>query len=159
MRALLGTVVAIAGATLAAGCGSSGTAPTTTVGSGTAVMSPQAQKIALARGSNGLFSIFPARPGRKTCAIPAGGLRTKPIMGMCSTSLRRGRTHEPAWIVSFTEYWTVGPRCPPGDHCGPTHGFQHTWRVIEAEPVITPGARWRIAATRESGAIPPQLYY
>jgi hypothetical protein len=159
MHVLAGTVVAIASAILATGCGSSGTAPTTTH-SGVTLASPRAQQVALALASNRLFSIFPARPGAKSCEIPEGGVHVhfKPLTGTCFTRIRHGRTLEPTLVVSFTEFWTVGPPCQPGEACALIRSYQHTWRVIEAESMVAGVPRLRIAAIRQRGSTAPQYY-
>lgn len=159
MRVLAGTIVAIAGVILAAGCGSSHTAapPTTTTTAGLSLTSPRVQQIALARNSSDLFSIFPAKPGVKPCAIPAGGVRFRPLHGYCRTSIRVGRTIEPRRVVSFTEVWSWPP-CKDGRFCAIQRPSQHTWRVIEVEPMVPEGAGLRIAATWQGGSTAPQYY-
>ena len=160
MRVLAGTAVAIAGVILAAGCGSSRTAATTTTtatNAGVSLASSRAQQIALARSSDYLFSIFPAKPGEKRCEIPGGGMRTTPLRGVCATSIRRAQTHEPELIISFTEKWATPP-CRSGMECILHRTFHHTWRVLETEPIVTQGARLHIAATQQSGSTAPQYY-
>ncbi len=162
MRAPAGIVLATAGVLVSAGCGSSHTAapttaPTTTTSSPVTLASPQAQQVALARRSDGLFSIFPARPGTKRCTIPGGGLRTTPLRGTCTTRIRAAGTHEPALLVSFTETWGPPP-CPPGARCPYLVPQHHTWTVVETEPIGTATAHLRIAATRQSGPTAPQFY-
>jgi len=159
MRAIAAPIVVITGVLLAAACGSSGTAaPTTTTTSGLSLASPRVQQIALARTSNDLFSIFPASPGKKNCAIPEGGVHQKPgtLAGICATSIRREDSHEPALIVTFTETWTFA--CPPGAFCPLRRPLSHRWQVIEGEPVVTSTSRLRVLGTRESGAPAPQSY-
>jgi hypothetical protein len=158
MRVAAGMIVVIAGMVLAAGCGSSGKAPTTTTSSGVSLASSRAQQIALARASNDLFSIFPAHPGTRSCEIPEGGVHFKPLTGTCFTRIRPGKTHEPTLLVSFTEYWSLGPPCRAGEACALIRSYRHTWRVIEAEPMVTEAARLRIAATQQRGSTAPQYY-
>jgi len=156
MRVLAGAIVLI----LAAGCGSSRTAApriTTTPSAGGSLASPREHQIALARASDVLFSIFPAKPGAKSCVIGGGGFRTTPLRGVCSTSIRRAQAHGPELIVSFTERWAYQP-CRSGTECVLEHTFHHTWHVLETEPILTQGARLHIAATQESGAPAPQFY-
>jgi hypothetical protein len=162
MRALAAAVAVGAGLLLASGCAGSGPKPTahyTTPPETTArvsLESPRVQQIALARASNRLFSIFPAGPGKKRCGIPEGGVHFKPLRGTCTTSIHAAPTHEPALIVSFRESWRF--RCPREDDCLNAPRLQHTWRVIEGEPMVTATARLRIVATRQSGATAPQYY-
>lgn len=161
MRALASTLVLLF---VASGCAGTGPKPSTqytTPPETTGVLSlesPRLQQIALARRSNDLFSIFPAKPGSKTCEIPEGGVHFQPLTGTCSTHIRPGDTHEPTLVVSFTEYWTNSPNCPGLRACSKIESFHHRWRVIEAEPMVTQGARLRIAATQESGSPAPQYY-
>ena len=111
------------------------------------------QQIALARSSNYLFSIFPARPGTKICRIPKGGPRgVKPLRGTCTTSIHAGATHEPTLVVTFTEKWRFPP-CSLRDDCVAVRIFRHTWRVM-----VTADARPRVLATQQSGATAPQYY-
>ncbi|HEY2354081.1 MAG TPA: hypothetical protein VGH79_04180 [Gaiellaceae bacterium] len=162
MRAVA-AAVGIVGALLLAGCASTGPRPSTqyttppeTTG-GLSMESPVVEQVALARSSNDLLSIFPARPGTTTCRIPAGGHRVKPWPATCTTRVRRARTHEPALLVSFTETWGPAP-CPPGAFCPVMLPQHHTWTVVEGEPVVTAGSRLRVLATRQSGATAPQFY-
>ena len=159
MRVLAGTVVAIAGVILVAGCaGSWHTATGPAPSSGASPAPTRVQPIALARSSSDLFSIFPAKPGTKNCRIPSGGpAGVKPLRGVCTTSIRYPRTHEPELIVSFTEMWA--PRgCKEGMACVAQLAFQHTWTVRETKPVVTAGARWRVWPSEQSGATAPQYY-
>jgi hypothetical protein len=160
MRALAPTVAVGAGLLLAAGCAGSRptthytTPPETTAG--LSIESPRVRQIALARASNRLFAIFPARPGTKRCGIPEGGVHFKPLPEICMTSIHAAPTHEPALIVTFTERWRDG--CPQSSDAGPCSPARHTWRVIEGEPMVTTTTRLRIVATREDGATAPQYY-
>lgn len=166
MRALAAAIAAGAGLLLASGCAGSGTstgprltAHYTTPPETTArlsIESPRVQQIALARASNRLFSIFPARPGKERCGIPEGGVHFKPLPGTCMTSIHAAPTHEPALIVTFSESWRF--RCPRKGDCVAAPRLQHTWRVIEGEPIVTASSRLRIIATRQSGATAPQYY-
>jgi hypothetical protein len=63
---------------------------------------------------------------------------------------------EPALIVTFTETWNSVP-CTP-NACTGLEARQHTWRVVEAEPVVNKEARHQVAATRSTGATAPQDY-
>jgi hypothetical protein len=154
MRVLPGSAVAIAGAMLLAGCGSSRPAGTTTTG--VSLASPRAQQIALARSSSPLFAIFPAKPGERTCTIPGGGMRRAPLRGICMTHIRPARTHEPELIVTFMEVWPRVP-CPRGGDCL-NSVLLHTWSVRETEPIVTTGARLRVWPSQQSGAPAPQYY-
>jgi hypothetical protein len=151
MRALAAAVALSAGVVLAGCAGSSPkltahytTPPETTPG--VSLESPRVQQIQLARASDPrVFGIFPARPGRKRCAIPEGGVHLKAAFfhGICTTSIHAAPTHEPALVVTFTETWKAG---------------RHTWRVIEGEPLVTAGAKLHVLATHTSGATAPQYW-
>jgi hypothetical protein len=162
MRIAAGTVVAIAGVVLAAGCGSSRpaaitTTTTTTSSSGVSFASPRVQQIALARNSNALFRIFPAKAGSTNCEIPEGGVHFKPLRGTCVTSIRPAQSREPELIVSFTETWPM-PKCGRGLYCPVFPTPRHTWLVRETEPIVTAGARLRVWPSEQSGTIAPQYY-
>lgn len=162
MRALKAAVGGAVGSLLLSGCALSGQRPTTQyttppeTTAGVSLESPRVQQIALARASSDLFSIFPAKPGTGRCGIPAGGVRLKPLPGMCTTRIRAAATHEPALLVTFTERWTF--RCARGADCVAAWALHHTWTVVEGEPVVTAHSRLRILATRQSGATAPQYY-
>ena len=114
------------------------------------------KEVRVARSSNlRLFSIFPAVPGERRCAIPDGAPSPRPFSGICQTSVRPRPTHEPSVSVTVTESWW--PNCPPMA-CSPRLLRHHTWPVIEGEPIIKPGAKPRVYATRSRGATAPQDY-
>jgi len=152
MRGVTALIAVIAVAV--AGCGSSGS-PTTRAG--VSLASPQDQQIALARDSNRIFSIFPAKPGETECGIPEGGVHFKPLPGLCATSIDSGQTLEPSLIVTFTERW-IDPPCPRGTHCYARIWHHHTWHVIETEPIVTTTSRLLVGPTVQSGATAPQYY-
>ena len=145
MRAVVAAVVGIASVLVISGCGGSG--PTVSLSS------PLAEQVELARASNDLFSIFPAAPGTKRCGIPDSA-STKTLHGTCESSIAGAATQEPALIVTFTETWNSPPCLPSA--CTGREVKQHSWKVIEAEPVVTKGANLRVAATHSSGAAAPQ---
>jgi hypothetical protein len=158
MRATIATLGAAALVIAASGCAGSGAGPTTTT---TTTTKPQPSResrrvepIALARASNALFSIFPAKPGKKKCGIPEGGIHFEPMRGTCTTSVEithgRDITHgrEPVLAVTFTERWRF--RCPRTDDCVAAPVLHHSWQVIER--------RRRVVATRMSGSVAPQYY-
>ncbi|MDX6481874.1 MAG: hypothetical protein QOG85_2384 [Gaiellaceae bacterium] len=151
MRAAI-TALAAAMALAVAGCGDAHTAPPTTTAPS---VTPSTHEIALARSSNGLLSIFPAKPGEKTCAIPEGGIHFQPLRGTCSTSIRWADTHEPELTVTFTEKW---PRCLPADDCVAGGTLHHTWQVVEGATMVTASSPLHVLATRQSGATAPQYY-
>lgn len=164
VRAIATTAAVVCGALVVAGCAGSGpkqtahdttTPPTTS--SSCCDASPTGARIQLARSSSPLFAIFPAAPGKRACLIPAGGLARTRLHGTCRTLVQRARTHEPAIVVSFTEIWMSGGKCPPGAYCPVSMPLQHTWKLVEGAPVSTPGARLHILATRQSGAPAPQF--
>ena len=164
VRAIATTAAMICSVLLAAGCAGSGpkqtahyTTPPETTDSGVSLNSPRVEQIQLARSSSPLFSIFPAAQGTKACAIPAGGLAPNHLHGTCRTVVRSARTHEPAIIVTFTETWMPGGKCPPGAYCPVSWPLHHTWTIVEGTPVITPGARLHILARRQSGMPAPQF--
>jgi hypothetical protein len=112
------------------------------------------EEVRIARASNRLFAIFPAAPGTKLCFIPhdtANGFR-----GICETSVRARRTHEPSWSVSFTESWW--PHCPPMAACSPRALRHHTWQVVEGETIVKAGTKPQVYATHSRGATAPQYY-
>ena len=148
---MLTTAAVICGALVAAGCAGSAAKPTTHYGATAPTTGAQIQ---FARSSSPLFSIFPAAPGTKACVIPAGVVG---LHGTCRTSVRPARTHESAFIVTFTESWMSGGRCPPGGYCPVSWPLHHTWTIVEGTPVSTPGARLHILARRESGVPAPQF--
>jgi hypothetical protein len=113
------------------------------------------QEVTVARTSNPLFSIFPRVPGERPCMIPDGSPSPRSYNGICRTSVRTRQTHEPSVSVSFTESWW--PHCPPMTACSPRALRHHTWQVIEGEPIIRPGAKFHIYATKSKGAKAPQL--
>ena len=161
VRAIANTAAVICSVLLAAGCAGSGpkqtahyTTPPETTDSGVSLNSPRVEQIQLARSSSPLFSIFPAAPGTKACAIPAGGLAPNHLHGTCRTVVRPARTHEPAITVNFTETWTYECRSM---FCPVVMPLHHTWTIIEGTPVITPGARLHILARRQSGMPAPQF--
>jgi hypothetical protein len=150
MRVLAGTVVAIAGVILAAGCGSTGTAAPRTTSAGPSRPATRAQQIARARASNDLLSIFPTKTGTKRCGIPEGGVHFGPLPGTCTTRVRYPVNHGPEQIlVSFTEGW-----CPRGDDCV-VATQRHTWTVAEIQ---WPGAKLRVYTPRQRGSTAPQYY-
>ena len=164
----IGTTAAVLCLVLvAAGCGRSGrkqaapstTLPATTTCVGCIDTSPTGAALNLARSSNWLFSIFPAAPGTKACLIPAGGPAPSHLHGTCRTIVRPVPSHEPAFKVTFTERWMSmsGGSCPPPG-CPVSMPLHHTWTIVEGEPVITPGARLHIFATRQSGMLAPQFW-
>jgi|GEM_PF-2479195 hypothetical protein len=161
MRVVATTVAAIASVLVASGCGSSGkkaTEPTNSFGGGpAAAIIARNHEVQVARSSNRLFSIFPAVPGKRQCSIPDGAPGAKPFRGTCQTSVHPARTHEPAVIVTFTERWRWPP-CPRKGDCIAARNLRHTWHVIEGEPIVKPGARLRVLATRSNGATAPQYY-
>lgn len=114
------------------------------------------EEVRVARSSNPhLFSIFPAVPGERPCVIPESPPSRKRYDGFCETSVRLRRTMEPSDSVTFTESWE--PNCPLGADCAALEkNRQHTWHVIEGEPIIRPGAKLHVYATRSSGATAPQ---
>jgi hypothetical protein len=151
---------------VAAGCAGSGSkqaARSTTTAAipcvGCIDFSPTAAAIRLARSSNSLFSIFPAAPGKKACAIPAGGPGPNRLHGTCRTIVRPAPTHEPAFLVRFTETWLPRAKCPPPAIGCPEFGPQHhTWTIVEGVPVITSSARLHILVRRQSGTLAPQFW-
>lgn len=156
VRAIATVAAVICSILAAAGCGGSGRHHTTTpptTSSGCCDASPTGAQIQLARSSSPLFSIFPAAPGETACVIPAGLGR---LRGTCRTSVRPARTHEPAFIVSFTETWMsrVG-KCSP--FCPVPFRLYHTWTILEGEPVVTTGSRLHVYATHSRGARAPQF--
>src|SRR6266566_3625615 len=62
-------------------------------------------QVTAARASDGVFSIFPAAPGKRKCQIPleGGAISTsrRAFLGVCRTSVRPG----PPAIVVFSERW------------------------------------------------------
>lgn len=117
------------------------------------------EEVRVARASNPrIFSIFPAVPGKRPCAILEGGTHIKPLalQGICQTSVRSRPTHELSVSVSFTESWE--PNCPRGAFCKLEKGRQHTWQIIEGETVAKPGTKPHISATHSRGATAPQDY-
>lgn len=117
------------------------------------------QKVAVASSSNRLFSIFPRAPSQRRCVILERRSPRKARPGLCQTSVRRAQTHEPAWIVTFTERWGQAASCSP--HCrliarGFTHPaassfrWRHTWRISVGGPNL------RVLGNRSSGAAVPQ---
>lgn len=114
------------------------------------------EEVRVARASSRYFSIFPAVPGKRPCAIPDGAFGTKPFQGICQTSVHPRRTMEPSVSVTFTESWW--PHCPPMVACSLRALRHHTWQVIEGETIIKPGTKLHVYATRSRGATPPQLY-
>jgi len=149
MRAAVAALVLTVGAGATAGCAGS------RLISAAPPPPTRAQQIELARGSNRLFSIFPAKPGQKKCGIPEGGVHFKPLPGFCATSIEPGNGKTRPTIVSFTEKW-LDPPCPPGRWCVLETWRHHTWRVSETN--ITSIARVQVGATFESGAAAPQYY-
>jgi hypothetical protein len=117
------------------------------------------EEVRVARASNPrLFSIFPAVPGKRPCAILDGGTHIKPLtlQGICETSVRSRPTHELSVSVSFTESWE--PNCPRGAFCKLEKARHHTWQIIEGETVAKPGTKPHIYATHSRGATAPQDY-
>lgn len=117
------------------------------------------EEVRVARASNPrIFSIFPAVPGKRPCAILEGGTHIKPLalQGICQTSVRSRPTHELSMSVSFTESWE--PNCPRGAFCKLEQGRQHTWQIREGETVAKPGTKPHISATHSRGATAPQDY-
>lgn len=118
------------------------------------------EEVRIARASNPrLFSIFPAAPGIGRCAIPEGGIHSKPLVlpGTCETSVRRRPTHEPSVSVTFTETWLAPPPCPAADYCLRITRH-HTWQVVEGETIEEPGTEPHVLAIRSRGAAAPQDY-
>jgi hypothetical protein len=115
------------------------------------------EEVRVARSSNPLFSIFPAVPGERRCAIHNGARPRRPYQGICRTSVHSRPTHEPSVSVSFTEIW--GLSCLRGGYCPASQlARHHTWQVIEGEPVVTQGAKLHVFATDSRGARAPQDY-
>lgn len=113
------------------------------------------EEVRVARSSNPrLFSIFPAVPGKRPCVIPESSPSRKRYGGICQTSVHPRPTHEPSVSVSFTESWE--PNCPLGASCALEKSRLHTWRIIEGEPIIRPGAKLHVYATHSNGATAPQ---
>jgi hypothetical protein len=159
MRVVATAVAVSAGVLAVSGCGGSHAKPAISirVGAGAGRIARR-EEVRIARSSNVLFSIFPSMPGKRKCVIPHGGLpRLGSLRGTCQTSLRPDlHTHEPAWIVSFTERWRR-PACAPDLAVACSRPMtSHTWRLIEGMPVIAQGVKPRVVATRSSGAAPPQ---
>ncbi len=136
-------VAVITGVLVVSGCGGSGAKVT--------LDSPPAQQVELARASNDLFSIFPAAPGTQKCLVPNGA---SGLHGTCESSVGGANTQEPALVVTFTETWNSPPCAPTA--CTGREARQHTWQVTEAEPLLTAGAKLRVAGTRSSGSTTPQ---
>jgi hypothetical protein len=162
MARAIGTTAAVVCVILVAtGCAGSGgkqamhstTRPATPPCSGCIDTSPTGAALNLARSSSPLFSIFPATPGKKPCWIPAGGPPLLHLHGTCRTVVRRAATHEPAFVVSFTETWMPKSHCRP--FCPVIIRQYHTWSVVER---ALPGAGLHIAATRQTGNAAPQFY-
>lgn len=147
MRVVAAAVAVIAGVPVVAGCAGSN--------SKVSLGSPPAQQVELARASNGLFSIFPAAPGTRKCAIPDGASATA-LHGICQSRVAGAKTQEPALIVTFTETWN-SPPCAPTD-CTGREARQHTWQVVEAASLPPQGAQLQVAATHSSGVRAPQSY-
>ena len=146
MRGLVAATVVIASLLLVvSGCGGSGAK--------VSLGSSPGQQVELARASDGLFSIFPAAPGTQRCVIPDGASSTT-LHGTCESSVGGAKTLEPALVVTFTETWNSPPCAPTA--CTGREARQQTWQVIEAEPVLTTGAKLRVAGTRSSGSTAPQ---
>ena len=162
MRALATAVAIIAAVLATTGCASSGaTNPMTfndLVARGKLTTPRTRGEIRIARASDRYLSIFPAALGKRHCVIPDGALGTRPLHGMCSTSVRPRRTMEPSWSVSFTESWRKSA-CAPGLDVACSRPTAHaTWQIIEGQPIVRQGAKIHIYATHLSGAEPPQLY-
>jgi hypothetical protein len=113
------------------------------------------EEVKVARSSSRYFSIFPALPGKRHCAIPDAALGAKPFRGMCSTSVPPVLSHGPAAIVTFTERWGQASSCPPNGYCMVPYRHHTTWQVSIDTPL--PG-KLHVMGTRLSGATPPQLY-
>ena len=130
---VVATALAVVGLAAVTGCGTVGAKPTTTTTRQT-LASQRFGPIDDARASNPrLFFIFPSKPGSKTCAIPEGGVHRTPatLAGTCFTGIhRKNIARGPASVVTFTEYWTVGSPCRPGEACALIRGYEHTWQVV-----------------------------
>jgi len=147
--------VAVVGALLLSGCGFTGPRPSTqyitppeTTGGLSSEPFP-ARQIAVARRSNNLFAIFPARPGTKRCGIPEGGVHFKPLAGRCTTSVHTSPTYTPGAAVTFIETWKFP--CRRIDDCVNGRTYRHVWQVI-----LDP--RLRVVETPQSGSTAPQYY-
>lgn len=115
------------------------------------------EEVRVARASNPrLFSIFPAVPDKRPCAILESAPSDKRYAGICQTSVRPRPTHEPSVSVTFTESWW--PHCPPMAACSLRALHHHTWQVIEGETIVKPGSKLHVYATRSRGATAPQDY-
>jgi hypothetical protein len=158
MRAVAAAVVVVASVLVASGCASSRGTKTASTPSGIPPGAYLSAAVQTARASNSLFSIFPATPGKARCAIPKGGPVPHVLHGMCETNIRAALTHEPAGIVTFTETWRR-PICASALAVGCLQPWRrHVWQVTVGEPIVKPGAKLRVLATRSSGATAPQDY-
>ena len=103
-----------------------------------------ATAIAVARGTSGILSPFPQRPGRTRCRTPRGGPTLVRIPGSCRTAVgRRGQ----AVVVSFVKTWNARAFHAQG---AATRGtLAHTWRFFETR-------RARIRREVTFGDFPPQ---
>ncbi len=95
-------------------------------------------EIAAARATNPrLFAIFPAHPGKRSCAIPAGGLVRKAIVGTCLTRVWYPNTHGHGEArVVFREDW---------------HGLFSSWTLWEELPML------KVLVTKTSRLESPQV--
>ena len=139
-------VIAVVGAVLAlSGCGSAAHTKTVTK----PFVSLPVRALQVARASDERFSIFPAKPGKKFCVIPGGGMRTTPLRGTCQTRVYASHLLQgPRFIVAFTERW--GFRCRKGDDCVIQRTWHHTWSLS------TSGVG--VAARDESGVQDPATW-
>jgi hypothetical protein len=163
---VVATAVAVASVLVASSCASSGATETSTNLVHTAV-TPIAEiaqvsinnAVRVARASNPrLFSIFPALPGKRRCAIPEGGPRPSSVRGTCRTSFRPNPvTQAPEWIVTFAERWLI-PACAPDLDVACRHPWRlHVWRITEVGSIPTSG-KLQVESSRSSGATAPQDY-
>ena len=145
MRVPAASVIAVVGAVLAlSGCGSA--ARTASVPR--TLVAPAMRAIRVAHASDD-YSIFPSRPGKKFCLIPAGAL-TAGLRGTCQTRVYPSHLLQgPRFIVAFTEYW--GYLCRKSEDCvSRPRRWHHTWRVSASTT--------RVGPTTESGAQDPATW-
>jgi hypothetical protein len=82
--------------------------------------------------------LFPRDIGARRCAIGAGGPSPgRKLHGTCGVSIKHAPGQQP--VVTFVETWAVGRRI-----------WHHTWHIR-----LTDG---RSELTRQTGAVPPQLW-